>query len=91
MRIAVTDGSDYEHPKPGLHPVTLTTGGSASFALGTNTANPGTLSDITALSITLPGSDALLALSNVEIECTGAPIPISVTAFVEGPAGPPTG
>ena len=90
MRIAVTDGPDYEHPDPGPHPVTLTTGGSASFALGTNTAS-GAISVITTLSITLPGSTVPLAVSNVNIGCSGTPIQIGVTAFVEGAAGPPTG
>jgi Protein of unknown function (DUF4232) len=89
LAVAVRDGSDYERLDPGPHPVTLATRGSASFALGTGTAYPGPLYGITTLSITLPGRAVPLGVSNVGIGCSGAPIPIRVTAFVTGATGPP--
>jgi len=89
LGIVVTDGPDYEHPDPGPNPVILTAGGSASFALGTITASVPTYG-VTALSITLPGSVAPLAVSNVRTGCSGEPVRVFVTAFVGGSAGPPT-
>lgn len=73
LAVAVHDGSDYERLDPAPRSVTLSTGGSVSFALGTDTAPPGPVYGIGALSIALPPSAAALAASNVGIAGSGNP------------------
>jgi hypothetical protein len=90
--ISVRDSSNYEHPDPGPHPLSLPRGASASFSVGTNTAS-GTTYIVTSMTIDLPGSPGQM---EVPVH-TGAsafvnkPIDIEVTALVKGSKGPPTG
>ena len=90
LPIDLHDGSVYERNDPGPTPVFLTTGGSVSFALGTETAT-GPLYTVTYLSITMPGSSTPLSVGGAGIACSGMPAPVYVTAFVGGATGPSDG
>ncbi|NJC69610.1 DUF4232 domain-containing protein [Planosporangium thailandense] len=89
----VTDGSIYERTDPGPQRIELPPHGAASFALGTTTAYEGGahLYMITQVRVVVPGNQTGIPVT-VDIPAstpTGQPIPITVTAFVAGTAGPP--
>ncbi len=92
LSISVSDGPDYEHPDPGPHPLSLQRGGSASFAVGTNTAS-GTTYIVTSMTISLPsGQGALVVPVHTGASAlVGKAVHIEVTALVNGSQGPQTG
>ncbi|HEU0241668.1 MAG TPA: DUF4232 domain-containing protein [Micromonosporaceae bacterium] len=87
--IHVVDGGNYERSDPEPHHVTLAPGGSASFAMGTETAFDTPIETITALSLTVPGSATTVTvpISIATTPYAGA-AQFSVTAFVAGTSGP---
>jgi hypothetical protein len=93
LPIRVSDGSIYERTDPGPGRIELTPRGSASFALGTGTAYDGGahIYEITRLQVVVPeGQTAVpVTISIAASAPAGQPIPITVTAFVAGSAGPP--
>jgi hypothetical protein len=93
LPIRVSDGSIYERTDPGPRRIELAPRGSASFALGTGTAYDGGahVYTITRLQVVVPGDQTGVPLTTSigASAPAGRPIPITVTAFVAGPAGPP--
>lgn len=90
LPISVRDGSDYEHPDPGPHPLSLPRGASASFAVGTDTSS-GTVYSVTSMTVALPGSQGAREVP-VRADASasaGKPVHIEVTALVKGSKGPP--
>jgi len=90
LSISVSDGPDYEHLDPGPHPVGLSHGASASFAVGTNTAS-GTVCILTFMTVALQGSQhpRRVPVHTAASAFVNDPVDIEVTALVKGSNGPP--
>lgn len=87
--ITVHDGGIYEVPDPGPSQVTLASGGTAWFAIGTLTALDPPIVRLTQVSLSLPGPGTPLSGVTIPVTLdatarTGHPIGITVTAFAAG-------
>jgi hypothetical protein len=89
LPVKVSNGSIFARRDPGPHQLVLRPGGAASFALGAQSGYEVQYL-ITEFLITVPGDAGAVALPVTMGAAAppGQPIPIGVTAFVAGNAGP---
>jgi uncharacterized protein DUF4232 len=90
LTVAVHHGGVTGRTDPGPRPIAIGPHGSVSFALAMTDAGGGIRYQITELRLSLPGDPApVRAPVDLTIgTAAGAPVPVAITAFVDGTQGP---